>query len=366
MSKPSDHRIASIAARMIRVDYPRLVGKNAVKGIHGTGTDLQIRIVSTDRGAVGWGWSSPTEADTAETVPRLIGRSIAELFDPAVGVTDDEALFLDIPLHDLAGVILDLPVYQMLGANGERNTPCYDGMIYMDDILPEENPAGIDAVLENCRRDWDLGYRAFKLKIGRGNKWMPPEEGLKRDIGVTRAVRELYPDARILVDGNNGFLRDTFLEYLDAVVDCGICWIEEPFQEDREDLSRLREYLDEKSPDTLVADGEAGFDREFLTELAGEGLVDVFLPDIIGLGFTPWRKMMPDLTERGILASPHCWGDILKTHYVAHLAAGLGNVLTIEGVPGRSRDVDLSGYRFSEGIITPPDSPGFGMRLLAT
>jgi L-alanine-DL-glutamate epimerase-like enolase superfamily enzyme len=193
---------------------------------------------------------------------------------------------------------------------------------------------------------------------------MPPEDGLRRDIDVTRAIRDQFPEARILVDGNNGFTCATFLEYLDAVVDCGIYWIEEPFQEDREDLSRLREYLDEKSPDTLVADGEAGFDREFLTDLAGEGLVDVFLPDIIGLGFTPWRKMMPDLIERKILASPHCWGDILKTHYVAHLAAGLGNVLTIEGVPGTSADVDVSAYRFSEGIITPPDTPGFGMRLL--
>jgi L-alanine-DL-glutamate epimerase-like enolase superfamily enzyme len=363
VSRLSEHRIAGIEARMVHFDYPRLVGKNAVKGLHGDGIDVQVRVIATDQGAVGWGWSYPTEADMADTIPRLIGRNIAELIDPEIGVIDDGAVFLDVPLHDLAGVILGMPVYEMLGSNGKGSTPCYDGMIYMDDILPEENPAGIEAVLNNCRHDYELGYRAFKLKIGRGHKWMPPEQGLQRDTQVTRAVREEFPKAQILVDGNNGFQCDTFLRYLDAVADCDLYWIEEPFQENREDLERLRRFLNQRSQKTLIAEGEAGFDRELMFELAGEKLVDVFLPDIIGWGFTNWRRMMPELTRAGVFASPHCWGDPLKSHYVAHLAAGLGNVVTIEGVPATSGDVDLSGYRLCEGDITPADEPGFGMRL---
>lgn len=43
-----------------------------------------------------------------------------------------------------------------------------------------------------------MGYRSFKLKIGRGGKWMPFEEGLKRDIEVTRMVREFFPKAKFL------------------------------------------------------------------------------------------------------------------------------------------------------------------------
>jgi D-galactarolactone cycloisomerase len=274
-------------------------------------------------------------------------------------------MFLDIPLHDLAGVILGVPVYEMLGSKGKRETPCYDGMIYMDDILPEDDPVGIEAVLNNCRHDYELGYRAFKLKIGRGHKWMDSEEGLRRDIAVTRAVCEEFPTAQILVDGNNGFACDGFLRYLEAVADCELYWIEEPFQENRDDLLQLRRFLNERSPKTLIAEGEAGFNRELLFDLAGEKLVDVFLPDIIGLGFTSWRRMMPELIRADVFASPHCWGDPLKTHYVAHLAAGLGNVVTIEGIPATSGEVDLSGYQLRKGNIVPPDTPGFGMQLLA-
>ncbi|GAJ15180.1 unnamed protein product, partial [marine sediment metagenome] len=41
----------------------------------------------------------------------------------------------------------------------------YDGAIYMDDLIPESDPAGIDAVLAICHADYARGYRDFKLKL---------------------------------------------------------------------------------------------------------------------------------------------------------------------------------------------------------
>src|SRR5207244_9661773 len=161
---------------------------------------------------------------------------------------------------------------------------CYDGAIYMDDVDPEAAPRGLPAVMANCAQDYALGYRAFKLKIGRGNRWMEPEAGLRRDIEVTRAVRERYPESPILVDANDGYTCDGFLRYLDAVADCRLFWVEEPFRETCDDLRRLRAFLDARSPETLIADGESGFDVPFLLELARERLVDVLLMDIASLG----------------------------------------------------------------------------------
>lgn len=352
------HRIAAVETFKISSRYPRTVGKNAQRGIHGAGPTGQVRVVTTDRGAMGWGLSP------AQELPGLVGRGVAELFDPATGVVAPEALALDFPLHDLAGAILGQSVYRMLGARGPRQVPCYDGAIYMDDILPEDAPRGISVVLENCRADYALGYRAFKLKIGRGHKWMPPEEGLQRDIEVTRRVRQAFPDAAILVDANDGYTLDGILRYLDAVADCGLFWVEEPFRENRADLLRLKEFLVRRSPATLIADGESAPDIPQLLALAREGLVDVLIMDIVGLGMTAWRRWLPEVAAAGARISPHTWGDALKTRYAAQFVAGVGHVLTVEGVPATTQDVDWSGYALVDGLLHLPDAPGFGMKLV--
>jgi len=356
------HCISNIKTLTVKISYPRLVGKNARLGIHGTGPTAQIRIINTEQGAVGWGLSWAKEEEFTE----LIGKSVAELFEPEVGVIEPSAMSLDFPLHDLAGVILDQPVYKMLGSHGETVIPCYDGAIYMDDILPEDNPRGIEAVLQNCRYDYSLGYRAFKLKLGRGYKWMQRQEGLKRDIEVTRKARDMFTDCQILVDANDGYTCDGFLEYLDAVADCNLFWIEEPFRENREDLMRLRDFLAKCSPDTLVVDGESGYDIEFLLELVDEGLLDALIMDIAGLGFTNWRKWMPEFINANVLASPHTWGNPLKTLYASQLAAGLGNIVTLEGIPAESNDVDWQAYKLREGLLHVPDKPGFGINVILT
>ena len=355
------HRIASIQARTIQYRYPRLVGLNARRGIHGTGPVLKIGVISTDRGATGWGLVRAAEMEALD----LIGKPLADLFDPGQGVIAPEAMPLDFSLHDLAGRIAGESVHRLLGDRGPTAMPCYDGAIYMDDLLPEDAPRGVSVVLENCAHDYDLGYRAFKLKIGRGNQWMPPEEGLQRDIDVTRLVRDRYPECGLLVDANDGYSCQGFLRYLDAVADCGLYWVEEPFLENREDLLRLREFIDRRCPMTRIADGERDPDVPALLELAREGLIDVLLMDIQGYGFTPWRRVMPLIQEIGVATAPHAWGSGIKSLYAAQLGAGLGNVLTIEGVPGACADADWSAYSLSEGLLHVPAKPGFGIDLRA-
>jgi L-alanine-DL-glutamate epimerase-like enolase superfamily enzyme len=46
------------------------------------------------------------------------------------------------------------------------------------------------------------------------------------------------------------------------------------------------------------------------------------------------------------------------------LIGALGNADTIEGVTCTSDDVDFGNYIFADGVITPPETPGFGMKLL--
>lgn len=356
-----DHRITRLEASAVRTRYPRTVGRNARLGSHGSGFETTAVTVHTDAGATGWG----VVEGSLDGTDAVIGRPLGDVFDPATGVTDAAALPLDFALHDLAATIQGLPVHELLGGRGDRDVTCYSGAIYFDDLDPQDAPRGVAAVLANCASDWAAGFRAFKLKIGRGSRWMEAEAGFARGIEVTRAVREAYPDAHILVDANNGFSPERTVSFLEHVADCDLFWVEEPFHEEVDGLRVLRDHLASSGSRTLIADGELDPDEEALLELAEAGLVDVLLMDVVSYGLTAWRRVMPTLTELGVTSSPHAWGMPIKTLYAGQMAAGLGNVLTVEGVPGTTEGADSSAYRFSDGVLTVPDAPGFAIPLTA-
>lgn len=363
------HKIADVSYTDVQLKWPRFVGKNARRDIHGYGPKVTVCQLTTDQGAKGWG--QPNGRRNDEVIAYVKGKSVAELFQPARGVTDPKALAFDVPLHDLAGVILNQPVYQLLGRKQPLLTKCYSGMIYFDELEPKAGPVstmanGMDKLLENCRHDYGLGYRQFKLKIGRGNIWMPKDEGLKRDIAVTKLVAKTFPDCEILVDANDGYNADTTIAYLRGIGDQPLFWFEEPFAETVADYRKVREWMTANNVKTLLADGEYEPDQKLLRELEEQKLIDVHITDIMGYGFTPWRKLIPELQRMGIQASPHAFGEVLKTNYCAHLTGGLGNTVTIEGVPCASDDIDFGDYKIVKGQLVPSPAPGFGMKLLKT
>lgn len=370
MTELAYHKIVKIRTLKVRNRYTRLNGKNAFRGEHGYGEEFLVKELWTDQGAKGWGYTSGAPWNVDKTPDaRLLGKTVSDVFHPNVGVTADALLPFDFALHDLAGKILGIPVFRMLGAKTGSPVTCYDGAILLDDISPEVMSAeglsgGIEKILAECRDDYELGYRDFKLKIGRAPLWMDWKQGLKQDIEVTRKVRAQYPDAKLMVDANSVYTPELMKQYIDGVADCGLYWIEEPFIENREDDRRLKEYLREKSPGTMIADGEADPSLPLLIAMAEEGILDVLQMDIAGFGFTGWRRILPELEEKKIKISPHNWGLKIKTHYTAAIAAAYGETPAIEGVPDETEGVDFSGYRLREGKLEIPDAPGFGMELI--
>lgn len=359
------HVLDHITFTTVKLSYPRLVGRNAQKGIHGYGPEITICTLFTKQGAKGIGMLRGSKKDAEKAFESLKNKKLSDVFSIEAGVLNEELMIFDIPLHDLAGVVLAKPVYKLLGRETPVITKCYSGMIYMDDLDPLTNPSGIDKILEECQYDYNHGYRQFKLKIGRGKQWMSLEKGLQRDIEVTKLVHRYFPDTDILVDANDGYEVTDFIRYLEGLEDIPLWWIEEPFRESVKDYTVLRTWLaDNRRRNTLLADGEAYPDLTLALELGNKGLLDVYLEDIMGYGFTNWRKLIPLLKKNQLIASPHNWGEYTKTIYTMHLAGGLGNVCTIEGVTCFSNDIDFGHVRLEKGLLIPSDTPGFGMSLL--
>jgi L-alanine-DL-glutamate epimerase-like enolase superfamily enzyme len=155
-------------------------------------------------------------------------------------------------------------------------------------------------------------------------------------------------------------------------------WIEEPFEENADGYRRLREEMEKVGCKALLADGEArrrqadpptaygGYVQEFtdrLYRLAEQKLLDLFVLDLDIVGFSRWRRVMPELVKAGVAASPHAWMWTMRTHQTAQLAAGVGNIPIVEGIPGRAPGIDYSAYKMRDGKLVMPEEPGFGFRL---
>ena len=359
-----DHRIERIEYLYFRARYPRLHGFNAIKGYHGFGGETPIARITTDQGASGWGVLSEKPDIARKQAELLEGKLLTEVFAVEEGILTPEIRAFDLALHDLAARILGVPVSKMLNPDAVSRVPMYDGAIYMNDLIPEHKPGGIQKVLDDCAYDIALGHRALKIKIGRGHMFMEHDEGMRRDIEVVNLIHDRYPSMTLMVDANDGYTVQDAIEFLEGVKNVPLYWFEEPMREEENNFRALKEYIWTHCPETRIADGENRTDIPLLTRLAEERLLDVWQPDVCEFGFTPWRKLLKMMVERGYVGSPHAWGYVAKTNSCAHLAAAYPqHIPYIEAVLGDCEGVDLSGYQLCDGILTIPDKPGFGMDL---
>jgi D-galactarolactone cycloisomerase len=137
------HIITSIEFRRVAQRFPRLVGRNSRSGVHGRGSSPEVAILKTDRGATGWGMLDGPSENIRKLESSIIGKPIDDLFNPAIGIRDNKFKGIDIPLHDLAGVILGLPVWKMIGG-GEKPilTRIYSGMRIVDGSFQPSSAPG--------------------------------------------------------------------------------------------------------------------------------------------------------------------------------------------------------------------------------
>ncbi len=347
--------IVKIEKVLIRGRRPRTIGSNARLGAHGQAvTDPVVRIC-TGGGAEGIGWS-PLDRGHAEA---LLGKRPSDLFELPLG-SNGAGAAIDLPLWDLAARCEGVPLYQLLGARGSREVELYDGSIYIDDLGVSDDKAR-RIFHEEVRTGHDYGYSNFKIKIGRGARWMPVREGTDRDVLVIHAVREAAgPDAKILVDANNGTTLNIALDILERCRDVGVYWFEEPFPEDRAFNQAFKEAIVQRGCNTLVADGESGPPPPDFFDMVEKGWIDIVQHDFRFKGLTWWKATADRIQPWGAKCAPHCWGSIIERYAHAHFAASIPNFSLLEAAPADMPGIVLDGWRMRDGRLIVPETPGAG------
>ena len=352
-----NEQIVRIEKSILRGTRPRSIGYNARIGTHGPRIVDSVVRIEVANGAWGLGWSNIGR----EEAEALIGRKTGELFHLPEGSLP-AGRPIDLPLWDLTARLMHLPLYKLLGARGKRQVELYDASIYIDDLEMSDSET-ISLFRSEIESGQEYGYKHFKVKVGRGARWMEPEAGLQRDALVIRTVRQACdPGARLMIDANMGNTLNSAKALLDICADVGIYWFEEPFAEDRPLNQALKEYLVEQSWDTLVADGEFAPPPSFFS-MVEEGLIDVVQHDFRLSGLTWWRSVAADLEMWDVLCAPHTWGSYIERYHHAHFAASIPNYALLEAAPAHMPGLIEDGWSFIDGKLTVPDTPGAGIAI---
>ena len=359
-----DVRITGIVAFDLRSKRNKVAGKNARLDVHGdSAVDPMVRIYTNRRGVEGIGVCRAPREKLAE----LLGRDPAEFFDEENRRMRGPLGSQTMPLWDLVARMRDKPVCELLGAPssaGPRKVPVYDGSIYFADLLPQYASAWEDEFKREIDLGLEMGHRMFKIKIGRGSKWMPRDEGDARDVAVVKTIRQhAGRDVLLGVDANNGYDLEGAKRFMDRIGDANLAFTEEMFPEVVDQCLALKAHFRAKRLDTLLADGETQGELEVFKPFIAAKAIDILQADMNRFGVDGILDEADMARPQGILVAPHNWGSLLGYYQQLQVAAATDNFYRAENDPLSSDLLVADGFSIKDGIATLPPTSGFGLRI---
>jgi L-alanine-DL-glutamate epimerase-like enolase superfamily enzyme len=359
-----DFKITRVVGFDLVSERSKLAGKNSRRDVHGRrATDRMVRLF-TNVGVEGIGNCRASQ----EALSQLLGKNPFDFYN---GVDRRMAGPLGagtMPLWDLVGKVLKKPVYELLsrqdGPPNAGRVPVYDGSIYFSDLLPQYDHKPLDRFKEEIDMGMAMGHRAFKVKIGRGAKWMPAKEGYARDVEVLKTIRRhAGPDILIGVDANNGYDLPKTKRLLAELPDYNFAFLEEMFPEEIDKCLELKRFISQHGWKTLVADGETQRQLDAYKPFIEARAIDVFQGDMNRFGFEGILTEASWCKPQGLRVAPHNWGSLIGYYMQLHVGRAITNFYRAERDPLSNPVLIADGYDLRDGYSSVPDAPGFGLKL---
>jgi L-alanine-DL-glutamate epimerase-like enolase superfamily enzyme len=258
---------------------------------------------------------------------------------------------LDMALWDLFGKVEGQPVSMLLGDTPRTHIPLYASR------LMERTPEMVKQIVAEAR---ELGFGALKLG------WGPIGESRELDLTLMRAAREeAGSDMDLMLDAGHGYGNDvaeaSFIA--SALADMGYKWLEEPFLPDEIDAYAA---LTQKNILPIAA-GEQNVTRWEFRELAKEGALNIWQPDIARCGGISEIMKIAEIAEKyDVRVIPHAW----KTGILKAASLHVNSVLKGERIQEWSTaDNPLAQtlvnppLSIREGVAEVPVEPGLGVHI---
>ncbi|MFB6202199.1 MAG: mandelate racemase/muconate lactonizing enzyme family protein [Halorhabdus sp.] len=337
--------------------------------------------VYTDRGVVGTGESYWGGGDTAiieRMKPFLIGENpldIDRLYEFLVQKMSGEGSIsgkvisaisgIEIALHDVAGKLMDVPAYQLLGGKYRDDVRVYCDLHTENEADPQACATEAERVVE------ELGYDAIKFDLDvpsgyekdRANRHLRNPE-IDHKVSIVEAVTDAVGDrADVAFDCHWSFTAGSAKRLAAAVEDYDVWWLEDPVPPENHDVQA--EVT--KSTTTPIAVGENVYRRFGQRTLLESQAVDIVAPDLPKVGGMRETRKIADLAEMYYIpVAMHNVASPIGTMASAQVAAAIPNSLALEFHSyqlGWWSDLVEEDDLIQDGRMEIPERPGLGLTL---
>ena len=336
--------------------------------------------VYTDAGVVGTGeayWGAGVPELIERMTPFVVGENpldIDRLYEHLIqkmsgegsveGVTVTAISGIEVALHDLAGKILDVPAYQLLGGKYRDRM-----RVYCD--CHTEAEADPEACADEAERVVDeLGYDALKFDLDvpsgfekdRANRHLRPGEIRHKAEIVERVTERVKNRADVAFDCHWTFSGGSAKRLAAAIAEYDVWWLEDPVPP--ENIEVQEEVT--KSTTTPIAVGENRYRVTEERRLIENQAVDIIAPDLPKVGgMRETRKIADVANQYYVPVAMHNVSSPIATMAAAHVGASIPNSLAVEY---HSYELDWWGDLVEEDVIEDghieiPERPGSGLTL---
>lgn len=270
-------------------------------------------------------------------------------------------------LWDLAGKILDTPVYNLLGGKLHDRLKVYANINRATNQRDTQGRRLIDSFQRNAEEALKAGFKAVKLAPFDDMK--PLENAVQTEADIDYAVRcveavraTIGPETDLLIDVHSHLNKELAVSTAKRLEKSNLFWFEEAIDPQKypEETRHITDSIKQSS-----AGGESIAGREGFEKIITSRALDIIMPDVKHCGGIQELRFIAAQAETSgnITIAPHNPSGPVATAASVQVCATLPNFSILEYAFGEApwrADLLSPAEHFENGYVSVSDKPGLG------
>ncbi len=277
---------------------------------------------------------------------------------------------IETALWDIAGKVLNVPVYQLLGGKFRDKV-----RVYCDTALYQRNLPTPKDFADSAKKAKEMGFNAIKFDLDQANdpnkydsyNWTASPGELQRMYDQIAAARQAVGHTiDICVDMHGRYDAVTGQAVAKKLEPLNLMWLEEPIPAENIEAYKLIT----ESTSTPICAGENHYLAHGFRRMLEIGAVDIVMPDLQKAGGLGEGQRIANLANLYYTPfAPHMVASFLGAMAAAHVCASVPNFLILEWQsyfhtdPMFKEIVKYDGEWVKNSFITVSEKPGIGVDI---